>query len=90
MVAGKHVMDAGFSILSSKVPQAGPITAALQFAPNQYDTLYKFVNPSGYEIYTFDPDLGGWDPGEPTIDVGESFYLKSDAGHPWNRTFNVN
>jgi hypothetical protein len=79
----------GFSILSSKVPQQGLITTDLQFPPSQGDVLYKYLNPGGFQTSTYDTDLGGWDPQEPSIEVGEGFYMKS-TGHAWTRTFNVN
>ena len=84
---------AGFSIMSSKVPQTGALQAVLGFPPNQLDTIYKFVNTgtsAGYQTFTYDTDLGGWDPNEPTVDVGEAVFVNSVAGHPWTRTFTVN
>jgi hypothetical protein len=85
---------AGFSILSSKVPQTGALQTTLGFPPAQLDTVYKFVNTGvpggGYQTFTFDNDLGGWDPAEPSVDVGEAVFVNSLAGHPWTRTFTVN
>jgi len=87
---------AGFSITSSKVPQTGALQAVLGFPPNQLDTVYKFINDGpggatdGYQTFVYDTDLGGWDPSEPTVEVGEAVFVNSAAGHPWTRTFTVN
>jgi hypothetical protein len=87
-------VPAGFSIRSSKVPQAGAISAVLGFPAAQLDSVYKYINTgapgAGYSQFTFDNDLGGWDPSEPSVDVGEAVFISSVAGHPWTRTFTVN
>jgi hypothetical protein len=81
----------GYSMRSSKVPQSGAIQTVLNYTPTQYDQVLKF-NPvsQGYEGYVFDPDLGGWDPAEPTLGVGEAIFLNAAAAGSWNRTFTVN
>lgn len=85
-----NAVPAGLSIRSSKVPQAGFITAVLGFPPAQLDQVNQFANPGGYSQYTFDNDLGGWDPAEPVLAVGEAVFIKSSAGHSWTRVFSVN
>jgi hypothetical protein len=86
-------VPAGFSIRSSKVPQAGALQAVLQFTPNENDTIYQYNSdpgapPVGYKINQF---TGGiWDPAEPNIGVAEAFWVNSEAGHGWTRTFTVN
>ena len=35
-------------------------------------TTYRFSNGQGYTASTFDADLGGWDPGEPLLSVGQA------------------
>jgi hypothetical protein len=90
----QNAVPAGFSIKSSKVPQAGAISAVLGFPAAQLDSVYKYVNTgvpgAGYQQFTFDNDLGGWDPSEPALEVGEAVFINSVAGHPWTRTFTVN
>lgn len=83
-------VPSGFSIRSSKVPQAGAISAVLGFPPSQLDVVNQFANPGGYSQYTFDNDLGGWDPSEPVLAVGEAIFIASPSGHPWTRVFSVN
>jgi len=87
-------VPAGFSILSSKVPQTGLVTDVLLFPPANQDAVYKFVNTGvpggGYQRSIFDTDIGDWDPIQPSIEVGEAMFVSSVAGHIWTRTFTVN
>jgi hypothetical protein len=85
-------VGAGFSIKSSKIPQAGGITSALGFNATPGDILYKFDVPSqNFQLYTFDEIDLAWLPSEPSIDVGESFFVfeQNGAGATWNRNFDV-
>jgi hypothetical protein len=80
----------GFSITSSQVPQAGQISTALGFPGEPGDQVYKF-SAAGYQIYTFDGDDLVWTPSQPSIGVGESFFLnKAGSSTTWTRTFSVN
>ena len=83
-------IPAGLSIRSSKVPQAGLISTTLGFPAANFDVINQFANPGGYSQYTFDPDLGGWDPAEPNLAVGEAVFISSPNGHAWTRVFSVN
>lgn len=85
-----NAVPAGLSIKSSKVPQAGGISTVLGFPAAPFDVVSQFANPGGYSANTFDPDLGGWDPGEPALTVGEAVFVQSVAGHAWTRVFSVN
>jgi hypothetical protein len=84
-----------YSIRSSKVPQAGTLTALSFPTPNEFDTLYKWnTGTQNYDIFTY--FFGAWsgpfDPGqtEPTVGVGQSFFYYGNGNLTWNRTFNVN
>jgi len=80
----------GFSIRSSQVPQAGTVSAlGLVGQPN--DNIYKFVG-GAYQIFTFDDLDLVWTPSEPSLAVGEAFFLNKAAGGTtvWTRTFSVN
>jgi len=83
-------LSAGFSIVSSQVPQAGSLSS-LGFTPaTGGDTVYKFNNGSGsYDIHTY---ITGslWGPSEPSVEVGESFFLFSQGAGSWNRNFSTN
>ena len=77
-----------FAIRGSKVPQSGT-TTALGLTVGDFDNLYKWNTANqGYDIYTY--FFGAWSPSEPTIAVGESFFLNSNAPYEWTRTFSVN
>lgn len=84
----------GFSILASQVPQAGTLTTALGFTGALQDTVFKFLRATQkYDDNTpqyFGPEVG-WFPSEPTLEVGESFFLlRTAAAGTWTRTFSVN
>jgi hypothetical protein len=80
----------GFAMVSSKVPQTGLVSTDLGYPVGAGDIVYTWSPAAGYTIYAFDPDLGGWDPEEPTIGVGEAFWsLKTEAAS-WVREFSVN
>jgi hypothetical protein len=79
----------GFSIRASKVPQAGTLTALGLPGANfsDFDSVYQFNTVSqGYDIHNW--FLGSWD-SEPTLAVGESFWINSAAPVVWVRNFTV-
>jgi len=80
---------AGFSIMSSQVPQSGKLDADLKFPANDGDTVYQFDNAkNGYVSHTL--DFGEWSNGVPTPKVGEAFFVKAVKAGSWTRTFSVN
>jgi hypothetical protein len=80
----------GFNCISSKVPQAGTLTD-LGYTPVDGEVVYTFDAVLGYTINTYDlSGVGGWDPAEPAIAVGEAFFASSPSAHPWTRAFSVN
>jgi len=80
----------GFSIVSSKVPQAGGVESVLELALNSGDNLYQWDNATGgYTIFT-SLAPGIWDPAEPTIAVAEAFFVNAGAATTWSRVFTVN
>jgi hypothetical protein len=83
-------LAAGYSIVSSKVPQAGLLETDLGYVPAGGDTVYKFDNANTkYLVHQYDAEFAEWDV-QPALAVGEAvFLLKSEAG-TWNRTFQVN
>lgn len=83
-----NAVPVGFSIRSSKVPQAGGVTSVLGLSTlNNFDNLLQWKT-NKYVTYTY--AFGAWDPSEPQIGVGESFFLNTGAATSWNRTFSVN
>jgi len=84
-----NTVPQNYSIRSSKVPQAGTLTALVFPQPNEFDTLYKWNQTTqGYDIFTY--FLGSWSPSEPSIGVGESFFYSGTGTLNWTRTFSVN
>ncbi len=82
-------LSAGFNLVSSQVPQAGLVTTDLGAPVGNNETVYQFNNLSGsYASSTL--FFGTWSGGEPTIGVGEGFFLKKNGSASWSRTFSVN
>jgi hypothetical protein len=81
---------AGLQIVSSQVPQAGKLQTDLGYTPAQDDKVYQWSSSGQtYNISTFDTTFG-WDPSEPTLGVGEAFFLSKTAAGSWDRNFSVN
>jgi len=82
-------VKAGFNMVSSPVPQAGGLVDPLAFPIQDGDTVYKHQRGGGYALPNSFSDMFGWDNGEPTIEVGEAFWVLSTAAKTWTRTFTV-
>jgi hypothetical protein len=83
------VIPVGFSMLSSKVPQAGS-ASALGLTGTPGDTVYKFSNTSGYAVYSFDDLDLVWVPSEPSFGVAEGFFFfNPNSQRNWTRSFDV-
>jgi hypothetical protein len=88
-------IPAGFSIVSSPVPQAGrpdlAPPAGLGYTPADGDQLY-FWNETNqrYSIHTYDAAFQAWDIDPPSADVGEAFFIRKNAAGTWTRNFSVN
>jgi hypothetical protein len=76
----------GFDIKSSMVPQAGGLQTDLGFVPSVGDSIYQQQAGPGYLTSSF---VGVWIPSEPTIAVGEAFWVQSADNKDWTRTFSV-
>lgn len=86
----KTALAKGLNLISSQVPQAGKLGADLKFPAAEGDVVYqydtasqKYKDPNGFEF-------GEWGGGEPTIGVGEGFFVNKVAASSWDRTFSVN
>lgn len=83
-------LSAGFTLVGSQVPQSGLVTTDLGLPIGNAESVFKFNTTSqSYEggSYLF----GSWSaPGEPSIGVGEGFFVKKNASASWTRTFSVN
>jgi len=75
---------------SSMVPQAGKITADLGLPGEAGDQMYTYNK--GYTAYNFDDIAADWLPNQPTLNVGDAFFLRKAATSTsslWVRNFTV-
>jgi len=81
-------VNQGFNIYSSAIPQAGKLQTDLGFVPSENDSIYQYKSTGGYNSAQFVD--GEWTV-EPTIKVGEAFWVSSGtASHAaWSRNFSV-
>jgi len=84
--------NGGFGLVSSMVPLAGGLTTVLSYAPMVGDAAYQW-NGSTYTINTYVKPKGGgadlWSPAEPSLGIGEGFWLDSGKGAVWSNYFIV-
>lgn len=82
-------LAAGFNMVSSIVPQTGLLVTNLKFPNDISFTAYTYG--TGYTLYSWDTDFAEWSStGEPTINVGQAFWVQVAAAKDWARTFDVN
>jgi hypothetical protein len=84
-----NTLPKGYAIRSSIVPQAGTLTAL--GVPGE-DGDQVFTYNAGYTTYTYDGLSAAWTPSEPTIAVGQSFFIKkstTSVTNVWIRNFTV-
>jgi len=82
----------GYSLVSSVVPVTGGLQTALGYKPALNDATYQW-NGTGYNISSYTKNKAGtatnWGPSEPSIAVGEGFWLSTVAGQVWSNNFTV-
>jgi len=83
----------GFTLVGSQVPQQGLVSTDLGLPVANGDSVYKFnAGTQSYDLYQI--VRGNWSSAggntEPTITVGEGFFIKKAASANWTRTFSVN
>jgi hypothetical protein len=79
---------AGFSLLGSKIPQAGKIQTDLGLPAKNGDKIYTYDGKT-YAITTRRTDANPYAAGEPVLDVGQGFFFLPLAAGSWSRTFNI-
>lgn len=82
-------IPAGQSLLSSKIPQSGPLESALGFPSLDGDLVYRW-DGSSFSLFFYDQLSGGWDPSDPTLQVGQAFWLETSVSRNWTRNFSPN
>lgn len=81
-------IPAGYSIRASQVPQSGGLTTTLGLSQLPNFSQVLIWNGSSYNVHTL--LFGNWDPAEPQINVGQSFFVNTASAVDWTRTFSVN
>ena len=83
-------LSVGFTLVGSQVPQSGLVGTDLMLPLANGDSVFKFDTLS--QSYTGGSFVrGSWGAGgEPTIGVGEGFFVKKAVATTWSRTFSVN
>jgi hypothetical protein len=79
-------IPAGGSLRSSLVPQTGKLSELLQFPKVTGTKIYR-VDDTGQFVLRATCTNAGWEPEEPTILAGESFYIEAPHEFVWNRAF---
>jgi len=84
-----NAVPKGFSIKASQVPQAGKVSTDLKFPAEEGDQIFVFNTATGkYTTSTF--TFGDWDGGEPSLDVGQAVFVRTDAAaKDWTRSFDI-
>jgi len=82
-------LSAGFQIVSSQVPLNGTLQNTLKYTPKNQDTVYIFDPVS--QSYTQASYITGpgWLPSEPSVAVGQAFFLSTASSGSWDNNFTV-
>jgi hypothetical protein len=85
-------IPAGTSIQSSSVPTAGLVQSELGLPVEENDRVLTWEG-NGYAFHDYvDIGIGSliWSPEEPSVAVGESFFVQKANASNWDRNFSVN
>jgi hypothetical protein len=81
---------AGFNIIANKVPIEGLLTSQLNYQPTDNDTLYFWDPVSQTYATSFLYITGpGWLPFEPTVSLGQAFFIQAANSNSWTTNFVV-
>jgi hypothetical protein len=87
-----NIPGPGYTIVSSQVPITGAVQTNLNYIPTVNDSVFIY-NGAGYDIYTYAANKAhtatNWSPSQPSITVGQGFWLNSQTGAPWTNNFIV-
>jgi hypothetical protein len=81
-----NVLNTGFTMVGSQVPQAGLVQTDLAFPVSNNSIVYKWVTGVGFVGYNYS---GAWAPSEPTVNVAEGVFAFKPVGTDWVRNFTV-
>lgn len=74
----------GLSLQASILPQAGALVSDLQYPVSEGEIFYLFTQ-GGYSSFIYDSALGGWQPSEPQLELGEFFLVRAPEAKVWAR-----
>jgi len=77
-----------WSYLASPIPQKGLLSTDLGFPLLQLDSVYRIRGGATYQN-TYDSDVGGWDPTQPDLEIGEGFWNYAPSATSWVRNVNI-
>jgi len=86
----KTALAKGLNLVSSQVPQAGKLVADLKFPAADGDVVYQWDSTAQKYKAANGFEFGEFSGGDPTIGVGEGFFVNKGAAGSWDRTFSVN
>jgi hypothetical protein len=83
------VGPSNFYLVSAMVPKFGGLQTGLAYMTHAGDQVQIWNgNGTGYTVYSYLRfNGGGWNPREPVINVGQSFFLKSSTNNTWQINF---
>jgi hypothetical protein len=84
-----NVLNPGFTMTGSQVPQAGGLQTVLGLTPANGEIVYQW-DPVNQAYFSRSYRFGNWSPSEPILAVGEGFFYQSANGNTWSRSFSVN
>jgi hypothetical protein len=82
-------LPAGFSITSSMLPQGGALTTALGLPTTVGDKIFTFNGTDYTSFELLGPPFNTWFPSEPSVAVGDSFWVFKTSSANWVRQFTV-
>ncbi|HUR45115.1 MAG TPA: immunoglobulin domain-containing protein [Candidatus Saccharimonadales bacterium] len=87
---GIHLVNqlpAGHSVCASIIPQSGPLSSSLNFPTTFGAKVFLFDRVTEtYSVYMVGEE--GWSPSEPSVAVGQAFWVKEPYAKDWARDFN--
>jgi len=93
---GNYTTNVGFQLVGSLIPQEGQLATDLGFPARDGDVIYTYRNSTeqwrlyDYTAPPWDPTNPQWTSGEPTITVGQGFFVyRPTPGQNWVRNFTV-
>jgi hypothetical protein len=76
-----------YSLIGLFTPQTGKISTDFGYTGDDGDQVLTWTG-SGYNTASYSSILGGWT-AEPTLNVGDGFFIKPNATKTWTRQFTV-